>query len=85
MAIYSRPSIQNTYCRRLWIRKKNALLNLLNNQSDIDKMYLYAKYPYEATYQYLVNKRKKVVLNHFADPKSFMEYSNNVQDVYQKH
>ena len=65
--------------------KKNALLNLLNNQSDIDKMYLYAKYPYEATYQYLVNKRKKVVLNHFADPKSFMEYSNNVQDVYQKH
>ena len=27
--------------------KTNALLNLINNQPDIDKMYLYAKDPYE--------------------------------------
>ena len=27
--------------------KKSALLNLINDQSDIDKMYLYAKDPYE--------------------------------------
>ena len=27
--------------------KTNALLNLINNQSDIDKIYLYAKDPYE--------------------------------------
>ena len=27
--------------------KINALLNLINNQADIDKMYLYAKDPYE--------------------------------------
>ena len=37
-------------------RKTTALLNLKNNQSDIDKIYLYAKDPYEATYQYLMNK-----------------------------
>ena len=62
--------------------KTNALLNLINNQSDIDKIYLYAKDPYEKKYQYLINKREKVGLNHFNDPKAFMEYSNDMQDVY---
>ena len=39
--------------------KTNALLNLINNQLDIDKTYLYAKHPYEAKYQYLIDKREK--------------------------
>ena len=30
--------------------KTNALLNLINKQSDIGKMYLYVKDPYEAKY-----------------------------------
>ena len=55
-------------------RKTNVLLNLIKNQPDINKMYLYAKDPYEAKYQYLINKREKVRLDHFNDPKSFMEY-----------
>ena len=62
--------------------KTNALLNLINNQPDIDKIYLYAKDPYETKYQYLINKREKVGLDHFHDPKAFMEYSNDMQDVY---
>ena len=62
--------------------KTIALLNLINNQPDIDKIYLYAKDPYEAKYQYLINKREKVGLNHFDDPKALMEYSNDMQDVY---
>ena len=62
--------------------KINALLNLINHQSDIDKIYLYAKDPYETKYQYLINKREKVGFNHFSDPKTFMEYSNDMQDVY---
>ena len=53
-------------------RKTNALLNLINNQPDIDKIYLYAKDPYDAKYQYLIKKREKVGLNHFNDPKAFM-------------
>ena len=53
--------------------KTNALLNLINNQPDIDKIYLY---------QYLIKKREKVGLNHFNDLKPFMEYSNDMQDVY---
>ena len=62
--------------------KPNTLLNLINNQPDIDKIYLYVKDPYEAKYQYLINKREKVGLNHCDDPKAFMEYSNDMQDVY---
>ena len=41
-------------------RKTNTLLNLINNQPDIDKIYLYAKDPYETKYQFLINKRLKV-------------------------
>ena len=63
-------------------RKTNVLLNLINNQPDIDKIYLYAKDPYEAKYQYLINKREGVGINHFNDPKAFIEYSNDMQDVY---
>ena len=62
--------------------KTNALLNLINNQPDIDKIYLYAKDPYEAKYQYLINKREKVGQNHFDDLRAFIEYSNDMQDVY---
>ena len=57
-------------------------MNLINNQPDIDKIYLYAKDPYEAKYQYLINKREKVGLDHFKDHKAFMEYSNDMKDVY---
>ena len=37
--------------------KTNTLLKLINNQPDIDKIYLYAKDPYEVKYQNLINKR----------------------------
>ena len=62
--------------------KTNSLLNLINNQPDIDKIYLYAKDPYEAKYQYLINKREKEGLDHFNDPKGFVDYSNDIHDVY---
>ena len=44
--------------------KTNSLLNLIENQPDIDKIYLYAKDPYESKYQYLINKREVVGINH---------------------
>ena len=59
-------------------QEKNALLNLINNQPDIDKIYLYSKDPYEAKYQYLINKCEKVGLDYFKDPMAFMEYSNDM-------
>ena len=62
--------------------KTKALLNLINNRPDIDKIYLNAKDPYKAKYQYLINKREKVGLNHFNNPKAFIDYSNDMSDVY---
>ena len=62
--------------------KTNALLNLINNQPNIDKICLYAKDPYEAKYHYLIYKREKVGLDHFNDPKAFIEYLNDMLDVY---
>ena len=63
-------------------RKTNLLLNLIENQPDIDKIFLYAKDPYESKYQYFINKRECVGINHFNDPKAFIEYSNDMHDVY---
>ena len=60
-------------------RKTNALLNIINNQPDVDKVYLYAKDPYDAKYQYLINKREKLGLDHFKDPKAFIM---NIQMIW---
>ena len=38
--------------------------------------------PYEEKYQYLINKRDSVGINHFNDSKAFIEYSNDMRDVY---
>ena len=62
--------------------KTNLLLNLIKNQPDIDKIYLYAKDLYEAKYQYLINKREGVGINNFNDPKAFIEYSNDMRNLY---
>ena len=62
--------------------KTNVLLNFIENQPDIDKTYLYAKDPYECKYQYLINIREKVGLKGFSYLKAFIEYSNDMHDVY---
>ena len=43
---------------------------------------MYAKDPFEAKHQYLINERESVGINHFNDPKAFIEYSNDMCDVY---
>ena len=55
--------------------KTNVLLNLINSQPDIDKIYLYAKDPYNAKYQHLINKRGSTGLKHFNNPNAFIEYT----------
>ena len=62
--------------------KTNLLLNLIENQPAIDKTYLYAKDPYESKYKYLIIKREGVGIDHFNDLKAFIEYSNDMHDVY---
>ena len=43
---------------------------------------MYAKDPDEENYQFLINKRESTGLKHFNDPKAFIEYSNDMQNVY---
>ena len=41
------------------------------------------KDPYEVKYQFLTNKRESTCLKHFNDSKAFIEYLNNMVDIYQ--
>ena len=47
--------------------KTNSLCNLIGHQPDIDKIYLYAKDPYEAKYQFLINKQENAGLKYIND------------------
>ena len=58
--------------------KTNSLFNLINQQPDIDKIYLYTKNPHEAKYQLLIKKRESTALQHFNDSKAFIEYLNDM-------
>ena len=58
------------------------MLNLINHQPDVDKIYLYAKDPYEAKFKFLINKRESIGIKHFNDSTSFIEYSNDKDDIY---
>ena len=62
--------------------KSNESFNLISQQPDIDKIYLYAKDPCEAKYQLLINKRESTDLKYCEDSEAFIEYSNNMNDVY---
>ena len=46
------------------------------------KKYLYAKDPYEDKYQFLIKRRESIGVKHFNDSKAFIEYSNDMHDVY---
>ena len=62
--------------------KTNALLNLIKEQDDIDKIYLYAKDLSEPKYEFLIKKCKDAT-KHLNDLKAFIECSNTMDDVYE--
>ena len=61
--------------------KTNSLVNLIYEQNDIDKIYLYAKDLSEPWYEYLIKKRKNAGKKHFNDLNAFIECSNTLDDV----
>ena len=63
--------------------KTNALLNLINEQSDLDKIYLYAKDLSEPKHEHLIKKREDVGIKHVNNLNAFIEYSNTIADVYE--
>ena len=61
--------------------KRNALLNLIKEQVDIDKIYLYTKDLNEPKYEFLIKKLKDTRIKHLNDPDAFIESSNTMYDV----
>ena len=63
--------------------KTNALLNLITEQDDIDKIYLYAKDLSEHKYEFLIKKREDAGTKHLNDPEAFIECYNTTDDIYE--
>ena len=63
--------------------KTNTLLNLMNEQKDIDKIYLYAKDLNEPKYKHLIKNRENTGIKYLNDPKAFIECSNTMNDVFE--
>ena len=63
--------------------KTNALINLINEQNDIDKIYLYAKDLSEPKYEYLIKKREDAGIKHLNNSNAFIECSNTMDGVYE--
>ena len=61
--------------------KSNTLLHLINNLHSIDKIYLYGKDLHESNYEYLINKREQAGIKNLNDPRAFIEYSDDMNDV----
>ena len=65
--------------------KTNTLLHLIQNLNEttpIDKIYLYAKDLTEPKYEFLINNRKNTGIKHFNESTAFIEYSNDMDDVF---
>ena len=63
--------------------KTNTLLNLINEQNDFDKIYLYARDLNKPKYKILIKKCKDAGIKHLNDPNAFIECSNTMDDVYE--
>ena len=61
--------------------KINALINLINEQNDIGKIYLYAKDLSE--HEVLIKKRENTGINYYNDPNVFIECSSTMDDIYE--
>ena len=63
--------------------KTNTLLHLIDKLHPIDKTYLYAKDLSEPKYKYLINKREQVGIKRLQNAKAFIEYSDDMNDVFE--
>ena len=82
MAIYDHP-YRILIIGGSGLGKTNTLLNLINEQHDIDKIYLYARDLNKPKYEILIKKRKDARIKHLNDTNTFIECSNTMDDVYE--
>ena len=64
-------------------RKTNTLINLINEQDDIDKIYLHAEDISEPKYECLIKKRENAGIKDLNDLNAFIKCSNTMDDVYE--
>ena len=57
-------------------------MNLISQQSGIDKIYFYAKDLSEPKYEFLTEKCEHAGIKHFNDSKAFIGCSNTIDNVY---
>ena len=62
--------------------KTNYLLNLIQKDDIIDKIYLYAKDLEEPKYQFLIKKREQAGIKNLKDSAAFIEHDNNMDGIY---
>lgn len=67
--------------------KTNMLFNLIrrlmaNNDTFIDKVYLYVKDPEEPKYKHFIKNRKEIGESETGDPNMFVEVSSSLDDVH---
>ena len=82
MATNSKSSIQNVNIGGWGSGETNSLFSLLSRKSDIDKIYLNAKDPFEGKYQLLIHNSESTGVKHLNNSKAFIEYSNDMDDIY---
>ena len=61
--------------------KTNASVDLINEQNNIDKVYLYPRDLSEPKYEYLIKKRENAGIKHLYNPNAFIEYSNTFMRI----
>ena len=67
--------------RNSWSGKTNALLNLIEEQDDIDKIYLYEKDLSEPKYEFLIKRHEDTGVKHFNDSSPFLEHPNIYNNI----
>ena len=65
--------------------KTNTLIHLINEQRNINKIFLYAKNLSEPKYEYLIRNPENAGIKHSNDSKAFIECSNTMNDVYENY
>ena len=62
--------------------KTNALLNLISQQDDIDKIYLYAKDLSEIKYEFFIKKREDATIKLLNDSNAFIVFGKLWLDTF---
>ena len=63
-------------------RETNALFNLISQQGNIDKIYLYVKDLIEPKYEFLIKRKEDEGMKYLNDTKAFIDCSNTTDNVH---